>query len=97
MIRYVLSPRAQADIDDIWDYTAHRWNEDQAQHYVEDIRRAVETIAHDPRRGRPCDQIRRGYLRFSVNAHVLFYRISAGGGIEVVRVLHQSMDFGRHL
>ena len=51
MTRYVLSPRAQADIDDIWDYTAERWNEDQAQHYIEDIRRAVETIARDPRRG----------------------------------------------
>jgi toxin ParE1/3/4 len=70
MTRYVLSPLAQADIDDIWDYSADRWNEDQAQRYIEDIRRAVETVARDPRRGRSCDQIRRGYYKFSVNAHI---------------------------
>ena len=96
MTRYVLSPRAQADIDDIWDYTADRWNEDQAQRYIADIRRAIETVARDPPRGRPCDHIRRGYRKFSVNTHVVFFRAVATG-IEVVRVLHQSMDFGRHL
>jgi plasmid stabilization system protein ParE len=29
MTTYVISPRAQADIDGIWDYTVERWNEDQ--------------------------------------------------------------------
>jgi toxin ParE1/3/4 len=60
MSRYFLSPRAQADIDAIWDYTADRWSEKQADRYIEDHREAIETIARDPRNGRPCDQLRRG-------------------------------------
>ena len=76
--------------------TADRWNEDQAERYTEDLRRAIETIARDPRKGRPCNQIRRGYRKYSVGAHVLFFHVVAHG-IEVVRVLHQRMDFQRHL
>jgi hypothetical protein len=34
---FVLSPRAQADLDDIWDYTADRWGLDQAETYTRDI------------------------------------------------------------
>ena len=96
MKSYVLSPRAQADIDEIWDYSADRWGIDQADRYIGKLREAIETIANDPRRGRPCDHLRAGYRRCSVAAHVLFFRVVAGG-VEVVRVLHQSMDFERHL
>ena len=96
MSRYVLSPQAQADIDAIWDYTADRWSEAQADRYVNDLRDAIETIVRDPRRGKPCDHLRRGYRKYSVGAHVLFFRVVANV-IEVVRVLHQSMDFERHL
>jgi DNA-binding beta-propeller fold protein YncE len=32
--RYVLPPRAQADLDDIWDYSADRWGLDQAETYT---------------------------------------------------------------
>lgn len=96
MMRYVLSPRAQADIDEIWEYSADRWDINQANRYIAQIRKAVEAIASDPRRGRSCDEIRQGYRRFSAGSHVLFFRIVADQ-VDVVRVLHQSMDFGRHL
>ena len=96
MTGYVLSPRAQADIDEIWDYTADRWNEDQAERYTQDLRRVIEAVARDPRKGRSCDHIRRGYRKYLVGAHVLFFRAVADR-IEVVRVLHQRMDFEQHL
>jgi toxin ParE1/3/4 len=96
MSRYVLSPLAQADIDAIWDYTADQWDDGQADRYVLQIRSAIETVARDPRRGRSCDNIRVGYRKYLAGAHVIFFRVIAGG-IEVVRVLHQNMDFDRHL
>jgi toxin ParE1/3/4 len=92
---YVLSPRAQADMDEIWDYTVETWNVDQAERYIRQLRQAVETVADDPRRGVSCDHIRPGY-RSSVASHVLFFRLT-DSGIDVVRVLHQRMDFARHL
>jgi toxin ParE1/3/4 len=96
MSKYVLLPRAQADLDEIWDYTADRWNEDQADRYLTDIRRAIEAVAREPHRSRPCDNVRRGYRKYPTGSHVLFIRI-VSGGIEVVRILHQNMDFERHL
>jgi toxin ParE1/3/4 len=96
MSGYVLSPRAQADLDEIWDYTAERWNEDQADRYIRDIRGAIEAVARDPRQGRACDHIRPGYRRYPAGSHMLFFRL-IDEGIDVVRILHQSMDFERHL
>ena len=96
MTRFLLSPRAQSDIEEIWDYTDERWGPEQAEKYVRVLQQAFETIARDPRRGRPSDDIRVGYRRYSVGSHVIFFRV-IGGEIDVVRVLHQSMDFDQHL
>jgi toxin ParE1/3/4 len=93
---YVILPRARADLKEIWSFTADRWNSEQADRYVRELHRAIEAIARDPRKGRPCDHIRHGYRRSSAGAHVVFFRVVTQG-IEVVRVLHQRMDFARHL
>ena len=95
MSRYVLSPAAQADLDRIWDFGEARWGLAQAEAYARQIQRAVEAIAADPRRGRRCDDVREGYFKFGVGAHMLVYR-PTGDAIDVVRILHQRMDFKRH-
>ena len=93
---YVLSPRAQADIEEIWQYTTERWGHDQAERYIHALKQAIETIAREPSRGRASEHIRPGYRRYSVGSHVLFFRM-VDGEIDLVRVLHQRMDFDRHL
>ena len=67
MGRFVLSPRAQTDLDDIWNYTAGRWGLDQAETYTRQLW-----------------------------DHILFYRLVAEG-IDVVRILHERMDYDDHL
>ena len=57
---------------------------------------AMQTVAAEPRRGRSCDDIRSGYFKYSAGSHVLFFR-RRERGIVIVRILHQSMDFERHL
>jgi toxin ParE1/3/4 len=96
MSRFVLSPRARDDLDGIWNYTARRWGPDQAERYVRQIAEAVELIAETPSLGRDCDHVRQGYRKFPVGSHVLFYR-AIDDSVDVVRVLHQRMDFDRHL
>jgi len=93
--RYVISPRAQADIEEIWRYTVKNWNVEQAERYIRMIQAEIEQIASDPAQGRACDVIRAGY-RKSPGSHVLFYRLT-DRGIDVVRIFHQRMDFERHL
>ena len=96
MTRYVLKPRAQRDLDKIWDYTADTWGLDQAEAYIRQIQHSLESLADDPRLGRPCDDIRAGYRKHRTGAHFIFYRIGEGV-IDVVRILHQQMDFDQHL
>jgi toxin ParE1/3/4 len=95
--RYLLSPAAQADLNHIWDYTAERWDTDQAEEYLRELQRAIERVAANPRIGRACDEIRPGYFKLATGSHVLFYRVTDGGAIDVVRVLHQRMDLDQHL
>jgi len=96
MRRYVLRPRAQRDLDEIWNYSAATWGIEQAELYVREIWRVIEILADDPRLGRPCDDIRAGYRKYPSRSHLVFYRV-VEGGIDVVRILHQRMDFDRHL
>ena len=97
MSKYVLSPAARADLEDIWDYTCQRWGDDQAENYVRDIQRAVERVVGNPLIGRPCDEVREGYRRHAVGSHTLYYRVAGDGLIDVVRILHKRMDIDRHL
>jgi toxin ParE1/3/4 len=95
--RYLLSPAAAADLEEIWDYSRDRWSIEQADEYLRELQRAVERAAASPRIGHPIDEIRKSYLKLSAGSHVLFYRTIEPDGIEVVRVLHQRMDPYRHL
>ena len=92
---FVLSPRARSDLDAIWDHGI-QWGEDRTERYMREIQRGIEYVAEDPRRGRPCDDIRAGYFKYPAGSHMLFFRL-VRGGIDVVRILHQRMDFERHL
>jgi toxin ParE1/3/4 len=96
MTRYVLKPRAQRDLDEIWEYSAATWGLDQAEVYIRQIQRSLENLADDPRLGRTCDDIRVGYRKHRTGSHFIFYRIG-DGVIDVVRILHQQMDFNQHL
>ena len=96
MSGYVLSPRAKADIDEIWDYTVAHWNLEQAETYIRWIQAAIEVIAAEPETGRSCEAVRAGYRKHSVGSHIIFFRLTRGG-IDVVRILHGRMDFERHL
>jgi toxin ParE1/3/4 len=96
--RYVLSPAAQADLEQIWDYTCERSSEDRAEAYVRVIQQAVELVAVNPLIGRSCDEVRVGYRRHTAGSHTLYYRVGSGGDpVDVVRILHKRMDVDQHL
>jgi toxin ParE1/3/4 len=95
--RYLLSPAAQADLEQTWDYTHDRWGVDQAEEYLRELQHAIDRAAANPRIGRACNEIRPGYRKLAAGSHTLFYRVTAEDVIDVVRVLHQRMDVDRHL
>jgi plasmid stabilization system protein ParE len=64
--RYVLSPRAQTDLGDIWDYSADRWGLDQAETYTRDLWQRIEAVAARPAMGQECSDIRAQDMRWTV-------------------------------
>jgi len=94
--RFILSPRAQRDLDEIWDYTAKRWSVDQAEIYTHQLWQDIAAIATQPTIGRACSEVRDGYYRYPSGSHLLFYR-RIDGGVDIVRILHERMDFAQHI
>ncbi|WP_130451188.1 type II toxin-antitoxin system RelE/ParE family toxin [Zhihengliuella halotolerans] len=95
MNRYRLTPAAQNDLANIWDYSEDHWDARQAEIDIQDLRVAIERVAEDPSRARRVDDIRQGYLRYSAGSHLVFFTENAGG-IDVIRILHQRVDPTRH-
>lgn len=91
MTDWRLTPRARADLDDIWDYTAETWGVAQAEAYIRAIAATCDGIASGSAATQSAEHIRAGYRRALSGRHVLFYR-QAEAGIVVVRILHQRMD-----
>ena len=92
---YRLRPLAEDDLENIWLYTFKNWSLEQADLYVRDIIANLEDLAAGRKAGHAVD-IRDGYFRHAVGAHFIFYRVT-GSVLDIVRVLHQRMDVGRHL
>ncbi len=96
MADYVLSNKADADLDDIYVFSYRTFGETKADAYFLGLSDYLQTLAENPRLGRPADDIQPGLLRHDHGRHIVFYMIE-GGGIFVVRILHQAMDIGRHV
>ncbi|MES2095762.1 MAG: type II toxin-antitoxin system RelE/ParE family toxin [Pseudomonadota bacterium] len=96
MAEYRLSPRAQRDLDGVFDYTVAHWGLPQALRYIDLIEAACADLAEAPQRTQDCAYIRPGYRRRSVERHVIYFR-QTDYGIAVVRILHHRMDAPGHL
>lgn len=93
---YRLTPAAQRDLDEIFDYTVREWGLEQAVAYTAVIEKACTRLAKAPNLAQDCAYIRAEYRRAAVNRHAIYFRVEAYG-IAIVRILHQRMDAPRHL
>lgn len=94
---YRLTPRAERDLEEIWLYTYSNWPLEQADHYHDEIMSGISAITAAPGPGQRLEDVRPGYQRYRCGAHFIFYRHAKGGLIEIIRVLHEKMDFESHL
>ena len=96
--KYALSKRAEKDLADIWRYTVDTWSKEQANKYLRGILNTCSEIAKSPAfLGRPYDHVRSGYRKYPFGRHVIFYQIRDAGKVLISRILHEKMDFDRHL
>ncbi|GHU13677.1 toxin ParE1 [Betaproteobacteria bacterium] len=92
-----LSRRAIADLEHIWAYTLKNWSAHQADHYCQNLLAALEDMGKGKRKGVACDEVRKGYFKYATGRHLVFFRQSESCPVEVIRILHQSMDVKRHM
>ena len=88
--------RAEQDLLDIWLYTFRTWGEVQADRYLDELGLGIRLLAENPNLGSDYGHVRDGYRRLSINYHRVFYRC-VGDSLEIVRVLHESMDIDTKL
>ena len=90
--QYLFKPRAEQDLEDIYDYTVGEFGEAQADRYIRNLFEAFQRLADTPGIARQRDEVRPGLRSYPVQGHIVFFRESGDGAL-IVRVLHQSMDY----
>ena len=91
-IIFQLTARAKDDLKNIAFYTEEVWGIEQRNQYLKQIDGAFHIIAKSPKRGRSCDYIRQGYYKYSIGKHIIFYRQISAEEVQIVRILHETMD-----
>ncbi len=97
-MKYKISQEASRDIENIWLYTIEKWSIEQADRYFNLIMDEIEYLAKNPKSGKDYSKVRKGYFRYQIKSHFIFYKINRKNDeIEIIRILHQRMDIETRL
>jgi len=91
---YRLSPLAEADLEDIWIYTARHWSKAQADNY-NSLVAAFEGLAAGTKQGRQANVLP-DFQKYLCGSHVIYF-LNGADHLDVIRILHQRQDPERHL
>jgi len=100
-----LGRQAERDFIDILNWTAKSFGKAQANTYSETISLAIQALNYGPEilGSKLRDDIEPGIRTLHVERsgrkgrHFLVYRVGSQGTIDILRMLHDSMDLQRHL
>lgn len=95
---YRLSKFAERDLADILRYTIQTWGMKQGAAYFQILAAAKTSIVNNPflPGSRTRDDLADGCRAYRAGKHLVFYRV-IGNRVEIARILHESMDFPRHV
>ena len=94
---FILTEEAQIDLDAIGSYTLERWGPQQVIRYLTQIDESFHSLGRTKANDRDESRIQPRLLSVKSGSHVIFFRRRENGDAEVLRILHQRMDFRRHL
>lgn len=89
---FALTQKAKADLYSIAIFTKERWGVKQRNLYIKQLDEAFHMLAKSPELGKSCNDILPGYRKFPQGSHIVFYKDGSNSKIEVIRILHKSMD-----
>jgi len=97
MPKYRLTGLANRDLNGIWEYTFEKWSIKQADSNYNLFIETFDQISLDPDCGRIYDGVEPKLRGFKVGRHIVFYEVRDKQTIEIIRILHQSMDIRNRL
>lgn len=98
MTNYDLTPEAAEDLYKIWEYTVDTWSETQADKYYTQLIAAFKEISsHPDTTGKQYNLIYPGLRGYHAGKHIVFFVKERCGRLLIVRILHEKMDYQRHL
>ena len=92
MAGYKLTNKAVEDLTQIWDYTYHKWSENQADPYYAMLLGNCKELPFNPGLGKKYSEVTTNLLGFKAGRHIIFYRRIEENVIEIIRILHEQMD-----
>ena len=92
MAKYFLSNKAVEDLSTIWEYTFEVWSESQADKYYKYLIDSCQGIAFQPAIGKIYPEVSVNLFGCRANRHIIFYRKTSDGEVEIIRILHGRMD-----
>ena len=91
MPRILKQSLAEQDLIEIRLYTLNEWGEYQSDKYLDDLDAAIRLLAEQPLICRERTELNPP-VRIHHHAHHLIVYLALKDGINVIRVLHESMD-----
>ena len=92
MAIFTLTEAAKRDLKNIARFTQKRWGVEQRNIYLKVLDNSFHQLVSNPATGRACGEIKVGYYKFPTGSHMIFYRKNGDQKIQIVRILHESMD-----
>lgn len=87
-----ISSEAFLDLEKIWLYTLEKWSKEQADRYYKVLIDEFEFLRSNCNTGKSAEQIRSEYRVSFVKSHLVFYKIENQQKLEIIRILHQSVN-----
>ncbi|MCA9731241.1 type II toxin-antitoxin system RelE/ParE family toxin [candidate division KSB1 bacterium] len=91
-----LSHASRNDLKAIARFTDKRWGRNQRILYLAEFEAAFKSLAETPELGKLCPELKGTPFKYYVGRHSIFYH-PIEDGIQIIRILHDAMDFDRHL
>lgn len=91
-----LLPKAETDLEKIWFYTVKTWGIEQANFYIDEIDNVFRLLAEQPSLCRIREELNPP-VRIHHHAKHLIVYTEAERSIDIIRILHESMDIETQL
>ncbi len=96
MLNLIIAEDVELDLIDIGNHTESRWGIEQREKYIAGLVDRFYWLIENPNDGKKQNEIKEGYYSYHQGRHEIFYTFDQIE-LTVLAVLHERMDFKRHL